>query len=310
MLDQIQGLHHITSLASDAQVNNGFFTQALGLRRVKKTVNFDRPDVYHLYFGDAAGTPGTVITYFPIPDIKKGQPGTGEVGTTVFAIPDGSMPYWEDRLEGLGIEDLTRAVRFGETRLGFRGPDGEGLALVEKPGDDRAPWTGTDVPADVAIRGFHSATFRLNEAEATGELLRFMGYEQAETEGHHTRYRLNKGNGSGIIDISAMPAGEAATEGAGSVHHIAFSVSDRQAQLAVREALTEAGYSVTPVKDRDYFWAIYFRSPGGILFEVATDEPGFGRDEEPALLGQALKLPSRHAHLRERLEYSLQPLED
>ena len=310
MLNQIQGLHHITSLASDAQENNGFFTHVLGLRRVKKTVNFDRPDVYHLYYGDAAGSPGTVMTYFPIPDIKKGRPGTGEVGTSVFAVPEGSLPYWEDRLEGLGIEDLTRAVRFGETRLGFRGPDGDGFALVEKPDDTRSPWTGSDVPADQAVRGFHSATLRVREAEAMGELLRFMGFEEMGREGHHTRYRLAGGNGADIIDLSEMPAGDAAKQGAGSVHHIAFSVADRQAQLAVREALTEAGHSVTPVKDRDYFWAIYFRSPGGILFEVATDEPGFDRDEEPAHLGEALKLPGQHAHLRESLEQSLQPLDD
>ena len=310
MLKQIQGLHHITSLASNARENNGFFTQVLGLRRVKKTVNFDRPDVYHLYYGDAAGSPGTVITYFPIPDSKKGRPGTGEVGTTVFAVPGGALPYWEDRLDGLGIEDVTKAVRFGEERLGFRGPDGDGFALVERPDDARPPWSGTDVPADCALRGFHSATLRVQEIGPTAELLTFMGFEQVATEGNHVRFQISDGNGANLVDLSEMPNANAATEGAGSVHHIAFSVADREAQLAVREALTSAGHSVTPVKDRDYFWAIYFRTPGGILFEVATDEPGFGRDEEAAHLGQALKLPRQHAHLRESLQHSLQPLGD
>ncbi|MCP4318207.1 MAG: ring-cleaving dioxygenase [Hyphomicrobiales bacterium] len=308
MIKQIQGLHHITSLASDAQENNGFFTEVLGLRRVKKTVNFDRPDVYHLYYGDEIGTPGSVMTYFPIPDISKGHAGTGEVGTSVFSVPEGSLPYWEDRLEGLGIEELTKTVRFGETRLGFRGSDGDGFALVEQPGDARAPWAGSDIGNDFALRGFHSATFRVKDADATAELLRFMGYELAENESNHQRFRIAGGNGADIIDISSMPTANDAEQGSGSVHHIAFSVKDRQAQLDVREALVDTGYSVTPVIDRDYFWAIYFRTPGGIFFEVATDEPGFDRDEDTAHLGEALKLPSQHAHLREKLERDLPPI--
>lgn len=310
MISEIQGLHHITSLASDALENNGFFTEVLGLRRVKKTVNFDRPDVYHLYYGDEVGTPGTVMTYFPIPGIAEGRAGTGEVGTTVFAVPEGSLPYWEDRLEGLGIEDLTKAVRFGETRLGFRGPDGDGFALVEKADDERTPWTGSDVAKDFALRGFHSATLRLKEKDATAELLRFMGYELTDTEGHHQRFRMSGGNGADIIDISEMSGAQEAKEGSGSVHHIAFSVKDRQAQLDVRKAIADAGFSVTEVIDRDYFWAIYFRTPGGILFEVATDEPGFGRDEDSAHLGETLKLPSQHAHRREKLEQDLPTLPD
>ncbi|MEX3008605.1 VOC family protein [Hoeflea sp. TYP-13] len=310
MINQIDGLHHITSLASDAQENNGFFTQVLGLRRVKKTVNFDRPEVYHLYYGDEVGTPGSVMTYFPIPDIAKGHAGTGEVGTTVFSIPEGSLAYWQDRLEGLGIENLTQAVRFGETRLGFRGPDGDGFALVEQREDERAPWSGSDIENDFAIRGFHSAALRLKDPDATAELLEFMGYERQESEENHHRFRVAGGNGADIIDISAMPGTEAAEQGAGSVHHIAFSVRDRAAQQNVRGALVDTGYSVTPVIDRDYFWAIYFRSPGGVLFEVSTAEPGFDRDEDKAHLGEALKLPTQHAHLRDTLERDLPPIAD
>ncbi|MDA4844146.1 VOC family protein [Hoeflea poritis] len=310
MKRHIKGLHHITSLASDALQNNGFFTQVLGLRRIKKTVNFDRPEVYHLYYGDAVGTPGAVMTYFPIPDIKRAHAGTGEVGTTVFAVPEGSLPYWQDRLEGLGLDGLTEAVRFGERRLGFRGPDGDGFALVEQPGDNRIPWEGSDVSADDAIRGFHSATLRLAEPGPMAELLTLMGYAPAESEGNNQRFRLADGNGADIIDISAMPGAEPAVEGAGSVHHIAFAVDNREQQLEVREAFVDAGYSVTPVIDRDYFWAIYFRTPGGVLFEIATAEPGFDRDEERDHLGEALKLPQQHAHLRETLERDLPPIID
>lgn len=310
MKRHIKGLHHITSLASDALQNNGFFTQVLGLRRIKKTVNFDRPEVYHLYYGDAVGTPGAVMTYFPIPDITRARAGTGEVGTTVFAVAEGSLLYWKDRLEGLGLDGLTEAVRFGERRLGFRGPDGDGFALVEQSGDSRIPWDGSDVAKDHAIRGFHSATLRLAEPGPMAELLTFMGFDRVESEGSNQRYRLSGGNGADIIDISAMPGAEPAVEGAGSVHHIAFAVDNRQQQLEVRKALVDTGYSVTPVIDRDYFWAIYFRTPGGVLFEVSTAEPGFDRDEDRAHLGEALKLPKQHAHLREKLERDLPPIPD
>lgn len=298
----INGLHHVTSLASDPQVNSDFFTKALGLRRVKKTVNFDAPDVYHLYYGDAAGTPGSVMTYFPFPHIAKGRHGTGEVGETVFAIPQGSLGFWKDRLGG------EEATSFGETRLRFAGPDGDQFALVETD-DAREGWTGT-VDADHAVRGFRGASLRLRDGGATGELLRFMGYEQEATEGNLTRWRVPNGNGADIIDIETLPGTESARQGGGSVHHIAFSTPDRASQDEVRRALLDTGWQVTPPIDRDYFWAIYFRTPGGVLFEVATAEPGFDRDESFAHLGEGLKLPTQHEPLRARLEQHLQPIED
>ncbi|WP_425073164.1 VOC family protein [Sagittula sp. S175] len=309
MLKQINGLHHVTSLASGAQENNAFFTKVLGLRRVKKTVNFDAPDVYHLYYGDAAGTPGTVMTYFPFPDAARGRPGVGEVGTTAFAVPKGALPFWEERLGAYEVDGLIRTDRMGETRLMFKGPDGDGFALVEAE-DDRAPWVA-DVPEDVAIRGFHSADMRLSPrgAAASGELLTFMGYEKEDTQHNVTRYRVPDGNEAQVIDITEVEAAHAA-QGAGSVHHIAFSVDNRDKQLEVRKALMDTGYQVTPVIDRDYFWAIYFRTPGGVLFEVATNEPGFDRDEDSAHLGEALKLPTQHEHLRARLEQMLEPIRD
>lgn len=310
MITRIQGLHHITSLASDARTNNAFFTKVLGLRRVKKTVNFDAPDVYHLYYGDETGTPGSVLTYFPFPQMPKGRAGTGEVGTTVFAVPEGALGYWTDRLTTFNAGEIAQDTRFGEARLCFQGPDGEGFALVEAKGDTRTGWTDGGVPADAAIRGFHSASLRVRDGSAMGELLRYMGYDMQETAGNVARFTLPNGSAATVLDVETLPETAQAKQGTGSVHHIAFAVENRAAQLEVREALTGAGYKVTPVIDRDYFRAIYFRTPGGVLFEVATNEPGFERDEDRAHLGEALKLPAQHSHLRAELEQSLPPIVD
>jgi glyoxalase family protein len=309
MLTQIKGLHHVTAMARDAADNNHFYTDVLGLRRVKKTVNFDEPSVYHLYYGDEAGTPGTIMTYFPFPDIARGRPGTGEVGTTAFSVPEGSLGFWQKRFEAARLGELEAGESFGQKRLGFRGPDGDGLALVEVPADDRAPWTGNGIGADEAIRGFHSASLRLKDGGATDGLLRYMGYEEAETHQGIKRFVRSDGNGADFINVETLPNVERAGLGSGSVHHIAFAVADRAAQLEVRKALVDAGLNVTPVIDRDYFWAIYFRTPGGVLFEVSTNEPGFNIDEDSAHLGEALKLPKQHAHLRAQLEQTLTPLE-
>jgi len=310
MIKDINGLHHVTSLASGAQSNNDFFTKTLGLRRVKKTVNFDAPDVYHLYYGDEVGTPGTVMTYFPFPNAAPGRKGTGEVGTTAFSVPKGSLTFWQERLGNHGVTGLETETRFGENRLRFAGPDGDGFALVETEDDGRAPWTGNGVGADQAIRGFHSADMRLRDTGGSAELLRFMGYEELDSAEGVTRFHVPDGNEANVIDLVQVEAPRS-DQGAGSVHHIAFSVDNREKQLEVRKALTDTGYQVTPVIDRDYFWAIYFRSPGGVLFEVATNEPGFDRDEDTAHLGEALKLPSQHEHLRPRLENGgLEPIHD
>jgi len=308
MLDQIKGLHHVTSMARDARQNNRFFTDTLGLRRVKKTVNFDAPDVYHLYYADEFGTPGSVMTYFPFPNIGQGRPGAGEVGTTAFSVPKGSLGFWRDRLTAAKAAGLEDVDRFGEKQLLFNGPDQDGFALVESD-DERAPWTGGGVAADVGIRGFHSASLRLKDGAATEELLKFMGYDKVDTSGNVTRLAVKGGNRADVIDIETVPSASYAGLGAGSVHHIAFAVENRAKQLEVRKALVDTGYQVTPVIDRDYFWAIYFRTPGGVLFEVATNEPGFDRDEDTRHLGEALKLPTQHAHLRDYLERTLQPLD-
>jgi glyoxalase family protein len=308
MLNDINGIHHVTSLAKDARENNAFFTDTLGLRRVKKTVNFDAPEVYHLYYGDEKGTPGSVMTYFPFPGIIKGRPGTGEVGTTVFSVPEGSIEFWKDRLIEKRVDGIKEEDAFGEKRLNFAGPDGDGFALVEDPNDERDPWSEAIDP-DNAIRGFHSAAIRLRDTGDMAELLRFMGYESSETGDGVERFRIKVGGAASVIDLETMPSISTAQQGAGSVHHIAFAVENRERQLVVREALIDTGYAVTPVIDRDYFWAIYFRTPGGVLFEVATNEPGFDRDEDKANLGEVLKLPTQHEHLRPFLEKHLQQID-
>ncbi|MGF9564449.1 VOC family protein [Neorhizobium sp. JUb45] len=308
MIKDIKGLHHITSMASDARQNNRFFTDTLGLRRVKKTVNFDDPSVYHLYYGDENGTPGTVMTYFPFPNMMLGRPGVGEVGETQFAIPKGALAFWKERFAAQGVAGVETDTAFGVDRLRFIGPDGDGFALVETADDKRAAWVSEGVADDVAIRGFAGARFNLHDTAATEELLRFMGYERSEAEGDVTRFIIPGGNGADTIDLAALPKTPFARQGAGSVHHIAFAVDNREKQLEVRKALMDTGYQVTPVIDRDYFWAIYFRTPGGILFEIATNEPGFDRDEDTAHLGEALKLPSRYENFREEIEANLEPI--
>lgn len=309
MLTQIKGLHHVTSLAADAQENNDFFTKLLGMRRVKKTVNFDAPDVYHLYYGDATGTPGSVMTYFPFPHIARGRPGTGAVSETAFAVPAGSLDYWRGRLSLAGVAGVENVQQFDEKRLRFLGPDGDGFALVEVSNDPRAPYADGPVPADKGIHGFRGVTMRLRDGAATARLLTLMGYHEVDRQGPLIRMAI-EGNGADVIDLEVLPDAEQAREGAGSVHHVAFAVENREAQAEVRKALLAAGAHITPVINRDYFWAVYFRTPGGILFEIATNEPGFDRDEDAAHLGEALKLPDQHAGLRARLERSLPAIAD
>jgi len=301
MIDLITGIHHITAMANDAVANNTFYTQSLGQRRVKKTVNFDAPDVYHLYYADRVGTPGSIMTYFPFPDIGRARRGCGEVGHIAYAVPEKALKEWARRYRGARRDTL-----FGEERLHLTGPDGEAILLV---GSDETVFQPLAQAMDLAIvpRGFHSASLRVAEAEGMDALLRLMGYVREETQGSVTRYRV-AGKRASVIDLNIRPDMPLATRGAGSVHHIAFAVPDRAAQVSVREALLAAGYEVTPVIDRSYFHAIYFRAPGGILFEIATDEPGFAIDEPVETLGEALLLPPRHEGLRAKLERSLPSL--
>lgn len=309
----VQGLHHVTAISAGAQRNLDFYAGALGLRFVKKTVNFDDPGTYHLYYGDRLGRPGTAITFFPWENAYRGQVGAGQVTITQYAVPTGSLGFWKDRLPDRGARLIAEETLFGEDRLILQDPDGLLIALVATDKDDREPWTTAEIGAEAAIRGFHGVTIALRDGAGVAEILTgLFGYEllaeEDENRGRIARYATPNARTARFVDIQTgddLPAG---VDGAGTVHHVAFSVPDRAAQKQVQEAVARAGHRVTPQIDRDYFHAIYFRTPGGVLFEVATDEPGFARDEDPAHLGEALKLPRQHEPLRERLERVLPPL--
>lgn len=309
MITDIQGLHHVTSLASDPRVIDHFWTTVLGLRRIKQTVNFDHPSVYHLYYGDGSGTPGSVMTYFPFPGMTEGERGSGEVSVTLLSVPPGALPFWTARLTAHEVGGLEQDDFFGSPRLLFDGPDGDRFGLCETPEDPRTPWTTAEISDQVAIRGFSGAAMRLADGDETGELLQFMGYTAGDRHGDVRQYLREGGNAANRLFIETAGPVIRAGQGAGSVHHIAFAVEDEAAHLHVRQALLDTGYQVTPVIDRDYFRAIYFRTPGGVLFEVATHDPGFDRDEPKARLGESLKLPVQHAHLRAELERKLAPLD-
>lgn len=306
-MSPVIGLHHITAISASAQGNVDFFGKLLGLRLVKKTVNFDDPGTYHLYFADRVGTPGSVLTFFPWAGVPKGIAGTGETGLTHFAVAPGTLGFWRERLQAAGVAPVADETVFGAQRLVSADPDGFAFALVEAAGDDRPGYAIDGIDQAAAIKGFRGVTLTLADGAATRDLLTgLMGYREEGREGALTR--LVSPAAAGVVDILEAPERRHATQGAGRIHHIAFRVPDRAAQAAIRETLTKEGFQVTPQIDRSYFYAIYFRSPGGVLFEIATDEPGFATDEDVEHLGEALRLPRQHEHLRSVLEQKLPPL--
>jgi len=306
MPEAIPGLHHVTAIANDPQENVAFYTDVLGLRFVKRTVNFDDPATYHLYYGDEVGTPGTVMTFFPFENGRDGRVGRGQTGETAFVVPDGSLDYWTDRLESEGLDVADRETRFGETALPFTDRDGQPLALVTGE-SDVDPYGDGPVPDAYAIRGFHGVTLDSLDPDATGDVLETFGYERVGTEGDRTRFTA--GDRAGVVDVLDRPDGERGVEGVGTVHHVAFRTADAETEVNWQETLREAGHRVTEQKDRQYFQSIYFREPGGILFEIATDGPGFTRDESVEELGATLQLPPWLADNRETIESRLPPLD-
>jgi len=308
----IKGIHHITAIAGDPQTNLDFYAGVLGLRMIKKTVNFDAPDTYHFYYGDLNGLPGTVLTFFPWgKGAWKGRPGAGQVSSIAFAIPVGSMNYWRERLQEIDIVLLESSVRFEEEILSFRDPDGILLELVASatPAAEAASWFEGPVPAEYAIAGFHSATLAVEDHLPSLELLTGdLGFELDQQAG--SRYRLKNKNTQigGTIDLLDLPPGNRGKIGVGTVHHIAWRTDDDEAQLHIREQLIRQGYEVTPVVDRNYFHSIYFREPGNILYEIATDTPGFLVDEGIEELGSHLKLPARYESRRQEIESLLPKL--
>ncbi|WP_427023793.1 ring-cleaving dioxygenase [Aureimonas ureilytica] len=305
------GIHHVTAIAGPASRNVGFYTRTLGLRLVKRTVNFDDPGTWHLYYGDEAGSPGTILTFFPWEHVAPGRLGVGETQETVFRVPEGSIGYWTHRFIEKGVAFDPIVKRFGETALSFRDPDGMRLALVAVPGAEREPaWSAGEIAPDHAIRGFHSVSLLLEEAAPTGAVLTdVLGFRQGASEGSTTRFEVPGAGVGGIVDIRAVGGFLKPRPGGGSVHHVAFRAADDAEEAAMAARLVENhGISPTEQRDRNYFRSIYFREPGHVLFEIATDQPGFAVDEAPADLGRALKLPDFLEPNRARIESVLPAL--
>jgi glyoxalase family protein len=289
--DRISGIHHITAISSDPQRTLDFYTQVLGLRLVKLTVNFDDPGTYHFYFGDEVGTPGTILTFFPWPHVQRGRLGTGQVTAIAFDMPATSLDFWLTRLHDRGAQMGEVDDRFGEEVVHLEDPDGLPLELVAvSRAADRPIAASSPVPAEHALRGFHSATLAERDSEATERLVEFMGFTKVHDGVHRVRYQATAPDAS-IIDIVREPKTPGGDLGAGIVHHIAFRTPTDDQQERWRAELTPQVRGVTPVIDRVYFHSIYFREPGGILFEIATDPPGFAIDESVDHLGERLMLP-------------------
>lgn len=305
MIQPTAGIHHITAFATDPQANVDFYAGVLGLRLVKKTVNFDAPEVYHLYFGDAAGSPGTIITFFPAAGSRRGRIGAGQVGVTTFTIPEGSFGFWAERLQKFGVS-TTQVSRFGERYLHVRDRDGLQLELVERAEGPLNSWSFGGIPADKAIKGFGGAVLYSRAPEKTGDLLEtVLGLEKLGEDGSYTRYKA-AGELGNVIDVNINPM-DSGIGGAGTVHHIAWRAKDFTDHEAWRNLVADHGYQPTPIVDRQYFHALYFREEGGILFEIATDPPGFARDEAPEHLGEKLMLPDWFEPHRSSIEQNLDP---
>ena len=305
----IPGIHHVTCITGDVQKCVDFYVSVLGLRFIKKSINQDLPDTYHIYFGDYAGTSGTAMTFFGWPTWPNQRVGRGQVTTVSFAVPHGSLEFWTNRLKKLGIEHK-KVRRFDVDSLALRDADGIELELVGQATDDRwVPWKEAPVPDEHAIRGFHSVTMTLAEAAATFNLLTSsMGFRQAGKEGSRTRFETGAGGPHSILDVVEAREGPEGEESIGTVHHVAWRTQDAPSQLAWRETLLRAGRNVTPVIDRWYFKSIYYREPGGVLFEIATDGPGFKVDESLEKLGTSLSLPPWFKVRRDRLDEILPPI--
>jgi glyoxalase family protein len=303
------GIHHVTSITGDVQKCVDFYVGVLGLRFIKKSINQDVPDTYHIYFGDYVGTPGTAMTFFGWPSWPKRKAGSGQVTTVSFAVPAQSLDFWNSRLRSLGV-DVSRASRFGTDAIVLADPDGIELELVGMASDDHwVPWRDSPVEVDHAIRGFHSVTMTLAESTATVDLLvQTMGFRKAAQEGRRTRFETGQGGPHSILDVVESREGPEGEESVGTVHHVAWRAADADHQAEWREVLVKAGRNVTPMIDRYYFKSIYFREPGGVLFEIATDVPGFTVDEPAESLGTTLSLPPWFQVRRDRLDVTLPPI--
>ncbi|MFJ7850104.1 ring-cleaving dioxygenase [Peribacillus sp. NPDC097206] len=307
MKKQTAGIHHISAIVGHPQENIDFYSGVLGLRLVKQTVNFDDPGTYHLYFGDGGGNPGTIITFFPWANARQGRIGDGQVGVTSYVVPTGALGFWENRLQKYDVE-FEKVKRFGETYLQFDDPHGLHLELVAREAGEENAWAVDDVTREVAIKGFGGATlYSCEPGETAATLTDVLGLEMMGVEGDYTRFKALADIGN-IIDLK-MVTGVRGTIGAGTVHHIAWRANDKADHLEWQEYAMNHGQHVTEVKDRNYFDAIYFRESGKILFEIATDPPGFAIDESPETMGTKLMLPPQFEQQREHLVQSLIPIQ-
>ncbi len=304
------GLHHITAMASDPRANFDFYTRVLGLRFIKKSVNQDDPGTYHLYYGDYAGSPGTAITFFPWPGLRRGRPGTGQAYATAFSIPAGSLAFWQERLVKLGIATEPVTTRFGDQVLTAFDPDGLRLELVATHEPDlRPPAPSKDVPAAHGIRGFHSSTLGLVNAQATATVLtKVMGYRLAAEDGPRARYTISAGGPGTYVDLLTDPSLPRGLNGAGTIHHVAFRTPTDASQSQAHTEIAKTGLHISPIIDRAYFKSIYYREPAGVLFEIATDQPGFAIDEPIESLGTKLGLPPHLEPHRAEIEAALPAL--
>lgn len=312
MTPAIHGIHHLTAIARDPQANLEFYTRVLGLRLVKKTVNFDDPTAYHLYYGDATGSPGSIVTFFTWPEgVSAGRTGTGQVARVSFSAAPEALPFWQKRLSALGMAS-SATERFGEEVLAFSDPDGITVEIVGVTQDARAGWLVRDIPTPYSLRGLHTAELVVSAAPATEALItRDMGYRLVQRRGPRARFETGHGGSGAYIDVVAAPAdAPRGLGGIGTIHHIAWRVPTDATQVGMQRRLNQGGLQVSPVRDRNYFRSIYFRDPSGVLFEIATDEPGFGVDEPLSALGTGLKLPAELERAREQIEKRLPPLRD
>lgn len=306
MGEKTKGIHHITAIVGEAQENTDFYAGVLGMRLVKKTVNFDDPGTYHLYFGNDQGSPGTIMTFFPWGKAYQGKVGDGQVGVTAFAVPEGAFSFWRNRLESHNVV-FEEHTRFGEPYLRFQDPHGLELELVEREMGEASGWTGGGITQDNAIKGFAGAILFTANAAKTAELLEeVIGFARKEEQGDYVRF-VSDGEFGNILDIKQTRVGTGQM-GVGTVHHIAFRADDDVDQLEWKNRIEAYGLGVTPVQDRNYFRSIYFREYGDLLFEIATDPPGFTIDESPDALGEELKLPKQYEQYRKRLLAELPPV--
>lgn len=310
-MSSVHGIHHVTAISGNAQQNLDFYTEVLGLRLVKRSVNQDAPDTYHLFYADAEGHPGTDLTFFPWPEMPVGRKGIGLAVEVGFAVPEGSLAFWAERLEAMGAKGRTTETRFGEPVLGFQDVHGLSLSMTETAErQEFAPWQGSPVPERHQIRGFHAVRLWERDLAATSRFLRDgLGFEAAAEEAGWHRFGVDGGGSGKWLEIRELPEERRGSWGTGAVHHVAFRVTDEGEQLAVRQRVVEAGGAPTPVIDRFWFHSVYFKEPGGVLFEIATDGPGFSVDEDPAHLGEQLILPPWLEPRRREIEASLPPLQ-